>query len=213
MSGSRVLIIGIIWLSIFAFTISAYAGDEIEDLIEIAESKDKIIAIIEGKNTVTYNLRPNEKVLWSGYRGNIGAFLTDLHFYVISTTLTSWQALPMRVGESETAVASLSPFIALLVTGERAVGFDAASNRFIQVQLPIHDELLAAEVERYVAIVITSNRAFGFAIESSSFVEIILKKNETIETIKMTYRKATVRTSDRLLSFEAEGSIWRELRL
>ena len=47
MSGSRVLIIGIIWLSILAFTISAYAGDEIEDLIEIAESKEKII---DGQN-------------------------------------------------------------------------------------------------------------------------------------------------------------------
>jgi hypothetical protein len=207
------LVIGIIWLSFFATATSINAGDEIEDLIEIAESKDEIIAIIEGKKTVTYNLRPNEKVLWSGYRGNTGAFLTDLHFYVISTTVTSWQALPMRVDESGNAMVSLSPFIALLVTRERAVGFDTTSNRFIEARLPIHDELVAAEAERYVAIVITSSRAFGLALESSSFVEIFLKKNETVETIKMTYRKATVRTSERLLSFEAEGSAWRELRL
>ena len=115
------LFIGIVCLFIFTSTLSSYAGDEIEDLIEIAESKDKIIAIIEGKKTVPYNLRPNEKVLWSGYRGHIGAFLTDLHFYVITTTITSWQALPMRVDESETAVASLSPFIALHLSLLRAV--------------------------------------------------------------------------------------------
>ena len=213
MSESRVLIIGIIWLSIFATASSINAGDEIEDLIEIAESKGKIIAIIEGEKTVTYNLRPNEKVLWSGYRGNIGAFLTDLHFYVISTTLTSWQALPMRVDESGAAKASLSPFIALLVTEERAIGFDATSNRFIQAQLPIHDEVVAAEIERFIAVVITSGHAFGFAAESSSFVKITLLKGETIESIKLTFQKVTVRTSERLLSFEVEGSTWNELRL
>ena len=209
----RKFLISVICLSIFASTISSYAGDEIEDLIEIVESKSEIIAIIEGKKTVTYKLRPNEKVLWSGSRGNLGAFLTTLHFYVISTSLNSWQALPMNLNESETAVASLSPFIALLVTGERAVGYDATSSRFIQTWLPIHDELLAAEIERYVAVVITSSRAFGFAVESSAFVEVTLLKGEAIESIKLTFRKATVRTSDRLLSFEASGSTWKEHRL
>jgi hypothetical protein len=38
-----------ICLSIFASTISSYAEEEIEDLIDIAESKGKIIAIIEGR--------------------------------------------------------------------------------------------------------------------------------------------------------------------
>ena len=38
--------ISIICLFIFAFTISSYAEEEIEDLIDIAESKGKIIAII-----------------------------------------------------------------------------------------------------------------------------------------------------------------------
>jgi hypothetical protein len=65
--------------------ISSYAEEEIEDLIDIAESKGKIIAIIEGRKTITFDLRPNEKVLWSGSKGYLGAFLTDLHFFVIST--------------------------------------------------------------------------------------------------------------------------------
>ena len=208
----RKFFIGIISLFILTSTISSFAGDEIEDLIDIAESGSKIIAIIEGKKTVTYNLRPKEKVTWSGSRGHLGAFLTDLQFYVISTSLNSWQAFPLKLDESGKGAVHLSPFIALLVTGERAAGFDATSNQFVVAHLPIHDELFAAEAERYVAIVITSSRAFGLALESSTFVELILRKNETIETLKMTYRKATVRTSDRLLSFEASGSTWRELR-
>ena len=106
----------------------------------------------------------------------------------------------------------LSPYIALLVTGDRAVGFDAASNRFIEAQLPFNDELLAAEAERYVAVVITSSRAFGLAAETSAFNEIALRKNETLETLKLTYNKATVRTSDRLLTFESSDTTWKEHR-
>jgi hypothetical protein len=209
----RKFLISIICLSIFSPTISSYAEEEIEDLIDIAESKSKIIAIIEGRKTIIFALRPNEKVLWSGSRGYLGAFLTDQHFFVISTSLDAWRALPLRLDESGKGVASLSPYIALLVTKDRAVGFDASSNRFIETQLPIHDELLAAEAERYVAVVITSSRAFGLAAESSAFTEINLRKGEAIEAIKLTYSKATVRTSDRLLTFEATGSTWKEHRL
>jgi len=203
----------LICLFILAPAISSYAEEEIEDLIDIAESKGKIIAIIEGKKTIPINLRKNEKVLWSDSNGYLGAFLTNLRFFVISTSSDAWQALPLKSDESEKGIASLSPYIALLVTGDRAIGFDAASNRFIETQLPIHDELLAAKAEKYVAVVITSSRAFGLATKTSAFTEIRLRVRETIEAIKITSSKATVRTSDRLLTFEATGSTWNEHRL
>jgi hypothetical protein len=203
----------LICLSILAPTISSYAEEEIEDLIDTFESNSKITAIIEGRKTITNNLRPNEKVLWSDSRGYLGAFLTNKHFFVISTSSGAWQALPLGIDESEKGVASLSPYIALLVTGDRAIGFDAASNRFIETRLPIHDELLTAKVEKYVAVVITSSRAFGLATKSSAFNEIHLRVRETIEAIKTTSSKATIRTSDRLLTFEVSGSTWREHRL
>ena len=209
----RKFLISIICLCIFAYTISAYAGEEIEDLIDIAESKGKIIAIIEGRKTITLDLRPDEKVLWSGSRGYLGAFLTDLHFFVISTSLNAWRAMPLRLDESGKGIVSLSPYIALMVTQDRAVAFDAISSRFIETILPIQDELLAAEAERYVAVVITSSRAFGLAAESSAFIEIFLRGGESIEEIKLTYSKATVHTSERLLTFEASGSTWKEHRL
>ena len=203
----------LIWLSILASTICSYAEEEIEDLVDIIESNSKIIAIIEGRKTISFDLRPKEKVLWSGSNGYLGAFLTNDRFFVISTSSDAWQALPLKLDESEKGVVSLSPYIALLVTGDRAIGFDAASNRFIETRLPIHDELLAAEAEKYVAVVITSSRAFGLAAETSAFTEIRLRIRETIEAIKVTSSKATVRTSDRLLTFEATGSTWREHRL
>jgi len=118
----------------------------------------------------------------------------------------------LGLGESGKGVAHLSAYIALLVTSDRAVGFDATANRFIETRLPIHDELLAAEVERYVAVVMTSGRAFGLAAESAAFTETFLRGGETIEEIKLTYSNAAVRTSDRLLTFEASGLPWKELR-
>ena len=206
-------IISIICLSVFAITLPSQAADEIEDLIDIAKSKDRIIAIIKGKKTVSFDLRPDEKVLWSGSRGDLGSFLTDQRFFVISTSLDAWQALPLKVDESGDGVTSLSPYIVLLVTKNRAIAFDATSNRFTETLLPLHDELVAAEAERFVALVITSSRAFGLAIESSAFNEILLRTGETIDSVKMTYRKATVRTSERLLSFEVSASKWREQML
>ena len=203
----------LICLSVLVSAICSYAEEEIEDLIDIFESNSKIIAIIEGKKTITSDLRSNEKVLWSGSKGYLGAFLTNLRFFVISTTSNAWRALPLKLNESEKGVASLSPYIALLVTGDRAIGFDAASNRFIETKFPIHDELLAAEAEKYVAVVITSSRAFGLAAKASAFTEIHLRVRESIEAIKITSSKATVRTSDRLLTFQASGSTWNEHRL
>ena len=202
----------LIWLSILASTICSYAEKEIEDLVDIAESNSKIIAVLEGRKTVTFGLRPKEKVLWSGSKGYLGAFLTNNRFFVISTSSGTWQVLPLNLDESEKGVVSLSPYIALLVTGDRAVGFDAASNRFIETRLPIHDEIIAVEAEKYVAVVITSSRAYGLAAETSAFKEIFLGIRETIEAIKITSSKATVRTSDRLLTFEAKSSKWREHR-
>ena len=209
----RTFLISLICLSILAFTISSFAEEEIEDLIDITESKSKIIAIIEGRKTITFDLRPNEKVQWSGSKGHLGSFLTDQRFFVISTSLDAWQVLPLKLDESGKGVASISPYLALLVCKDRAIGFDATSNQFIETPLPIYDELIAAETEKYVAVVITSSRAFGLAAETAAFTEVTFRIGETIETIKLTSSKATVRTSDRLLTFEATGSTWKEHRL
>ncbi len=208
----RKILTVLICMFILAPTLSSYA-EEIEDLIDIFESNSKIIAIIEGKKTITFDLRANEQVLWRDSNGHLGAFLTNERFFVISTSSDAWQALPLRLGESEKGVASLSPYIALLVTGDRAIGYDAASNRFVETQLPIDDELLTAKADKYVAVVITSSRAFGLAAKTSAFTEKSLHARETIEGIKITSSKATIRTSDRLLTFESTGFTWKEHRL
>ena len=201
-----------ICLSILVSAIGSYAEEEIEDLIDIFESNRKIIAVIEGKRTITSNLRSKEKVLWSDSNGNLGAFLTNERFFVISTSSGAWQVLSLRSDESK-GVASLSPYIALLVAGDRVIVFNEASNGFIEKRLPTQDELFTAKVEKYVAVVVTSSRAFGFAAKTSDFTEIPFRVGETVEEIKTTSSKATIRTSDRLLTFNAKSSTWNEHRL
>ena len=213
MLGLRRLPAVIICLFYLAFAIHAYAEEEIEDRIDITETNDKIIAVIEGKKTISFELRSKEKVLWSGSKGYLGVFLTNQNFFVISTTSSAWQVLPLRIGESDKSAAHLSPYISLLVTEDRAVAFYALSDRFSEIQLPIHDELIAADAEKYVAIVITSSRAFGLSVETMTFSEVQFRVRESIKDIKITASKATVRTSDRLLSFEENGSTWKEYRL
>jgi hypothetical protein len=202
----------LIGLSILESAICSYAEKEIEDLIDIFESKGKIIAIIEGKKTITVELGIKEKVMWSDSNGYLGAFLTNEHFFVTSISSNVWNRLPLKSDESK-GVALLSPYLALLVAGDRAIGFDASSNRFFETQLPIHDELITAKVDKYVAVVITSSRAFGLAAKTLTFTEIHLRIGETIEDIKITSNKATVRTSNRLLIFNAKSSTWKEHRL
>ena len=190
------------------------AEEEIEDLIDIYESNGKIIAVLEGKKSVSYNLQANEKVLWSDSKGHLAAFLTRQHFFVISTSTGTWQILQLNSSASNNRVAVLSPYIALLVTsGDRVNGFDAISNRFIEARLPLNDELLFTKAEKYVAVVATASKVFGLAAGTMYFSEIPLGVRETVETIKITSSKATIHTSHRLLSFEAKGSRWSEHRL
>ncbi|MCD4720638.1 MAG: hypothetical protein K8S13_12400 [Desulfobacula sp.] len=200
-------------LSILLSATFSYAEEEIEDLIDIFEADSKIIAIIEGKKTIPFNLQSKENVLWSASKGNLGAFLTNDHFFIISTSSGVWKYLHLRIDESEKAIASLSPYIALLVTNNRVIGYNTVSNQFIETQLSINDEFVTAKVEKYVAVVITSSKVIGFTTKTSTFISIPLRGKETLHTIKITSSKAIVRTSDRLLTFEAKGSIWNEHRL
>ncbi|MCP4118441.1 MAG: hypothetical protein GY737_24200 [Desulfobacteraceae bacterium] len=200
----------LICLSVLLSAICAHGDEEIEDLIDIFESNDKIVGIIDGKKTESIDLRGYEEVLWHGSDGHLGAFLTNKRFFVLSSTSNAWHVMDLRSDESEQATAYISPYLALLVTGDRAIGFDAASGRFVQVNLPIHDTLIDAGAGKNVAVVITSGRAFGLATGRSAFSETDIRIRETVKGMKITSNKAIVRTSDRLLIFSAKGAGWRE---
>ena len=201
------------FLLIAAFALSSYAEEEQEDLIDIFESNNKLIAVIEGKQTQSFNLTANENVLWSGSKGHVGAFLTNDRLFVISVSSATWTYLYLNIDESLTVMQALSSYLILIVSGDRAIGYDAVSDRFIQVHLPIHDELITVKADKNVAVVITTSRVFGLSTKSSSFIEARLRIRESVEDIKTSSNKVIIRTSDRLLTFEVSSSTWNEHQL
>lgn len=197
----------------FGYPIPSNAEDNIEDLIYIAESASKITAIISGVKSSALRLKPNEKVLWSDSSGYLGAVLTDQGFYVISVSSSTWKRILLSSNETETAIASLSPFIALLATDDRAIGYNIASNSFYETRLPLRDTRIAVASGENVAVLVMSSKIFGIKTKSSSFTEARLKTGEIVEDVNVTENKVTVRTSDRLLTFVSTGSMWNVTRL
>ena len=78
--------------------------------------------------------------MWCVSRCYLGAFLMIRHFFIVSTSSGALQNIHLKSNKSKESVASLSPFIALSVTKDRAIGFDAMANQLINSQLPIHSD-------------------------------------------------------------------------
>ena len=203
----------ILLICLYPFFFTAFAEEDPEDMVDIFESDGEVIAVIEGKNTKSLRLRTRETVLWSDAKGYLGGFLTNYRFFIISTSSGGWQELPLRKEEARNASARLSPYLALLATADRAVGFDTMNGKFIEARLPIHEKPVTTELEGRVALVVTPGRAYGLASGSHAFTPIRLRLREVLKTIKITSGKAVIQTSDRLLSFEASGATWNEYQL
>ena len=185
----RLSLVNLFLISI-VFPVPANAGDDIENKIYIAESDGKITAVISGVKSNTFRLKPKEKVLWSDSSGYLGAVLTDDSFYVISVSSGRWKNIRLSSHEMESPTASLSPFIALLATDDRAIGYNILSNSFYEIQLPLRDEIIAVKSANNVAVVVMSGKLLGIKSKSSSFVEARLMIGETVEDVDVTENKS-----------------------
>jgi hypothetical protein len=156
--------------------------------------------------------------LWLDSDGYIGALLTNERFIAISLSSSGWLEKPLKSKEAYDGSPILSPTLALLVTKERVIGFDAIAHRFIEQSLRLDEEFVAAEANDYVAAVISSRRALGrralgLASGGSAFSEIRFRTSETFQSIRTKSQVITVRTSWRILTFGASSPSWSEVRL
>jgi hypothetical protein len=203
----------IIILIQLASPLSSVADEGIEDKIHITGSHNQLNAVIDDARNITTRLRRKERVLWEDSNGYLAAVLTNDRFYVVSTTSGSWKEFHLKSEEAESAIVTLSPFIAVLATGDRAVGYNISMNSFFETRLPIHNELITAEAGKHVAVVVTTGKLFGIRKSASSFTEMRLGISEVVEDVDVTSNKVVVRTSDRLLSFVADDPAWTEYTL
>jgi hypothetical protein len=203
----------VVTLATLSYAIPSNSKNDIEDLVDIEQVDKKIIAIRDGIQTAPFELRSKEKVLWLDSDGYIGALLTNERFIAISLSSPGWLETPLRSKEAYDGSPILSPTLALLVTKERVIHFDAISHRFIEQSLRLDEEFVAAEANDYVAVVISSRRALGLASGDSGFREIRFRTSETFQSLKTTPQVVTVRTSWRILTFGASSPSWSEVRL
>ena len=209
----RTVITFVVTLATLLYAIPSNSKDVIKDLVDIEQVGGKIFAIRDGIQTTPFELRSKEEVLWLDSDGYIGALLTNERFIAISLSSSGWLETPLRSKEAYDGSPILSPTLALLVTKERVIRFDAISHRFIEQSLRLDEEFVAAEANDYVAVVISSRRALGLASGGSSFSEIRFRTSETFQSIRTKSQVITVRTSWRILTFGASSPSWSEVRL
>ena len=65
--------------------------------------------------------------------------MTNERFIAISLSSPGWLETPLRSEEAYYGSPILSPTLALLVTKERVIGFDAISHRFIEQSLRLDE--------------------------------------------------------------------------
>jgi hypothetical protein len=177
------------------YAIPSNSKDDIEDLVYIEQADRKIIAIRDGIPATPFELRSKEEVLWLDSDGYIGALLTNERFIAISLSSPGWLETPLRSKEAYDGSPILSPTLALLVTKERVIRFDAISHRFIEQSLRLDEEFVAAEANDYVAVVISSRRALGLASGDSGFREIRFRTSETFQSLKSRHCKNVLANS------------------
>ena len=209
----RTIITFLVILATLLYAIPSNSKDDIEDLVDIEQADRKIIAIRDGIQMTPFELRSKEEVLWLGSDGYIGALLTNERFIAISLSSSGWLEKPLKSKEAYDGSPILCPTLALLVTKERVIGFDAISHRFIEQSLRLDEEFVAAEANDYVAAVISSRRALGLTSGGSAFSEIRFRTSETFQSIRTKSQVITVRTSWRILTFGASSPSWSEVRL
>ncbi len=208
----RTIITFVVTLATLLYAIPSNSEDVIKDSVDILQVGRKIIASRDGGQTTPFQLRSKEEVLWLNSYGYVGALLTNTRFVAISL-YSGWLETTLRSKEAHDGNPVLSPTLALLVTNERVIGFDAISPRFVELSRRLDEEFVAAEANDYVAVVVFSRRALGLASGASGFREIRLRTGETILSISTKSRVATVITSWRILTFSASSSSWSEVRL
>jgi hypothetical protein len=186
----------------------------LEDLLEILLLERQVVAIdAEGGGQTTAELRLKERVVWSGTRGVVGVVLTDQRILAVSTLSAAWQEADYQRREQPPEAAALGDRVALMVTSQRALGFNAGSGNLVEYRFGPNEALQSYRVGSNVAVVVTDRKALGLSPSAGGFFEVKLQLYERIEKVEVRANLATVTTGRRVLIFRAPTGSWSERRL
>jgi hypothetical protein len=195
-------------------TARAMAYEEIEDLVDIFATGGRFIAMVDGRRNFSEAYRSDEKILWQGAKGEVGAFLTSDRLLAVSVRSGQWNTIYLKVNEKKGQPEMLiSAHLVVMLTAERIVGFGTHTGGFIQTRMPIGESVADRAAEGRVAVVVTPARAFGFSSYRRGVAEIRFKRQEKVVSLKTTYNLIRLRTSQRLITLKSEDAVWRQFDL
>lgn len=180
----------------------------IEDAVSIEILGRELYAIVESGGPLRERLQAQESVLFHGVRGAVGLVVTNRRALAVSPGAPSWLEAPRRLNERPDGAPLLSARVALLLSDQRVLGYDADALRWVEATIGPHEHLAGARTAQAIAVVVTGRRALGLASGSGRFAEISLQVGERFESLRTLADVGTLRTSRRVLVFRGDTASW-----
>jgi hypothetical protein len=202
----------IVWMPASSLQAQPVAGEiPLADVLEVLVVDRDVLAIdAAGGGQTAVRLRLGETVSWKGAQGKIGVVITDQRILAVSTRSGAWQETDYRRMEVPPATALLGERVALVITSERALGFDGGSANLVEYRLGIDEPVLATRVGRNVAVVVTGRQALGLSPFVGGFFGVPLELRDRIESIDAGSNLVTLTTDKKVLIFRATTGSWEE---
>lgn len=178
------------------------------DYLQIRIAADEIVAVRNRLPAVAVELEFDERVLIDRIRGRVGAVLTNLRFLAISTQSPDWLELRLDIKEAFSGVVTVSQRMGLLLTADRAVGFDEGSRALVTYAIPLGEEVRGREAAFDVVAFATARRAVVLARGDDRFRAVEFEVAETFRSLAVTTGLVAVETSKRLLAFRTSSRTW-----
>lgn len=180
------------------------------DLLQVV-IRDRELLAIDGYagGVVRQTLGVGEQVQWSGSRGRVAVVLTNRRILAVTTISPSWAATDVRLAEEPPRAALLGARVALVLTDQRAIGFEAVAGTLVETELAPREQVIDAAVDLNVAVVVTNRRALGVAAFGGGFSETEIGPREPVDGLTTRADFATVATRHQLLIFRAPSATWQ----
>ena len=211
---------GIIVWTLFAAAADAAEADPalgetpLADVLAVVIADRQLLAIDAlGGGQTSEKLRLDEKGLWTGSQGRVGVALTDQRILAVATQSARWAGTAVHNVEVPPREALLGERVALMVTNERAIGFNGSTGNLVETNLGVRESVLVSRVGENVAVVVTNRRALGLSPFVGGFSQIALGVREQIQSANANANLATVTTDRRILIYRAPSGSWEERRL
>ena len=181
---------------------------ELADVVEVQRlGRDLLAYAGSGSGRVLERLELNEEVLSQAAEGRIGLVLTDRRALAVSPGFP-WSEARYRFTEKREDGGLIGDRIALVVTSQRLLGYNAGIGSWQDEGIGPGEEIRDTQLGPSTAVVVTGRRAIGMSPNSGGFVDIDLRVHEKLERISTRSGVATVTTSQRVLIFQGANARW-----